>query len=267
MYFLLRFSPFLTSSSLFLLLLLLHAYPRWFAPLIGPLSMSVILFISTFIFLLLASVLIFIGAGHSFFSRIRFYPFLFIVWASGLSIIFFSENTYLLWGMFILLPLCTWIWLESLFLFWQRPVSYQAYTLEKLSSYLYLFALMLYTTAMVGLQTFIQIPFSFSMVISAIIYFFIQYDLYALHKLLLKHTMIFAAFGTILGVQLLFVLNLLPTHFFLYGLIIMLFYYIYTELVLQLLKKKKKGDLSMTLPIVIASLSALVLFFSTYFIQ
>ncbi len=267
MYFLLRFSPFLSSTVLFLLLLLLHSYPQWIATVLGPITLPIIGVISGIILLSVLLILIFIGAGHPFISRLRFYPFLFLLWASGLTVFFFSENIFLLWGLLVLLPLCTWIWLESLFLFWQRPISYQAYTLEKLSNYLYLLSLMLFTTAIVGLQTFIQVPFGISISVSALVYFFIQFDLYSIHKIALKHTLIFSAFGTLLGVQLLLVLNLLPTHFFLYGLIIMLFYYIYNELVIQLLKKRQQGELKLTIPLVIAGLSASIIFFSTYFIQ
>lgn len=268
MYFLLRFTPILSSTILFSVLFLLYSYPQWLNAAIGAITMSVIALFSFFILLLLLIALIFIGAGHSFFSRIRFYPFLLILWSSGLMVFFFSENQFLLWGLLILLPIATWIWLESLFLFWQRPVSYQAYTLEKLSNYLYLFALMLFTTAAIGLQTFIiQIPFWLSIGGSALVYFFVQYDLYSIHKIESRQTLTFAAFGTLLGIQLLLVLNLLPTHFFLYGLIIMLFYYIYNEVVLQLLKKKKQGELKLVVPIIVASLSALIVFFTTYFIQ
>lgn len=267
MYFLLRLSPLLSALLSLAGLSLLSSYPLWVQNLFGAMSLQTVFVFSLLLLVLNFLTLIFIGAGHPFISRLRFYPFLFFTWASGLSVFFFTEEPILQWFLIIVLPLVSWIWLENLFLFWQRSTSYQAYSLQKLGNYLYLLKLFLFTTAVIGLQVLIQLPFWFSYLLSTIGFYFIQFDLFSLHKIQSKNSFVFAAFGTILGMELLLVLNLLPTHFFLYGLIIVLFYYVWNELVLQLLKQKKRASIKITQHILTATLGAVIAFFTTYFLR
>ncbi|MEK0326372.1 MAG: hypothetical protein QQN63_11780, partial [Nitrosopumilus sp.] len=53
----------------------------------------------------------------------------------------------------------TWIWLESLFLYWQQSAQYQAHTLQKVAGYLYLTEIFLFSVALIGAQVLLQIPF------------------------------------------------------------------------------------------------------------
>ena len=68
----------------------------------------------------------------------------------------------------------------------------------------------------------------------------VQYDYFVLHRLDKKESLIIVLLGTLIGGELYLVLNLLPTHFFMYGIIISLFFYIWFGVCKQILRRKKE---------------------------
>ena len=96
MYILLRFTPILSNLLVALLLLALHANPEWLKSLLGDLSFQKIggIMIGVLVFFLFN--LIFLGAGVKLKTRLRFYPFLLLLWFSGLTIFFYSDHQLLL---------------------------------------------------------------------------------------------------------------------------------------------------------------------------
>jgi hypothetical protein len=266
MYILLRFTPILSNLLVALLLLALHANPEWLKSLLGDLSFQKIggIMIGVLVFFLFN--LIFLGAGVKLKTRLRFYPFLLLLWFSGLTIFFYSDHQLLLQILMISLPLASWIWMESLFVFWQRSFAYQAYTLERIAGYLYLFVIFLYTAAISGLYTLLQVPFWIISIALLLGYFLIQYDLLLLHKIEKEKSLPFGLISSLLGFQLAVVLYLLPTHFFMYGLIVMLFYYSWNGLVIKSLKKQENQGNSYSY-IVTSVLGGLLTIFTTLFLR
>src|SRR5690606_25630906 len=69
--------------------------------------------------------MLFLGHGHPLRSRLRFFPLLATLWFSGYGIFLYSDQPLVLLLLMILLPVLTWMWLENLYLFLQRPFAYQ----------------------------------------------------------------------------------------------------------------------------------------------
>jgi hypothetical protein len=266
MYFLLRLTPILSSVVSFFLLYQLYRPSEWITELLGP--MSAYRLIGTVLIVILVYLLsiIFIGAGYPVRARLRFFPFLAILWGAGIGVLSFSEQSLAIWGSLMALPVLAWIWMESLYLFWQRSLAYQANTVQRIASYLYLVGIFLYSVAAVGLQIFMQIPLWLVLVVSAGIYFGVQFDYFMLQQRKREEAIVYSLIGTILSLQLVLVLNLLPTHFFLYGLTIVLFFYTWLGIITQALKRRKDG-LKIRMYLTVSATGTLAVFFSALFVN
>ena len=213
------------------------------------------------IFALLIFTIFQIAHGQLFVTKLRFLAFPLLTFFSAFSIILFSDYGPFLYFVGFVVPLILWIWLESLYLLWQQPQSYQAYTLQSLSNYLYLITIFLFIVAATGMQVLFQAPFWLSAAIVALVFWLLQVDQLVLYKIKFPESSLFAILGTFLGMQLFFVLNLLPTHFFLYGLFISLFFYSWLGIGRQVLQRNQ--TISKSLPYVIIPLGGLLLTFFT----
>lgn len=268
MYILLRFSPAISSIFSFILLYLLATKSPLllrFLNLEAFTLQSIITILLVILFVFLATV-IFIGAGHSFKSRLRFFPFLLFTWLSGYSILLYSDTPSILWVLIFLLPLMSWIWLESLYLFWQRSLEYQAYTLERIATYLYNITVFLVASSVIGLQVLLQLPIWITTVTIVLTFFILVQDLFHLYKLNSREVLIYALLGSVLIFELAFVLNLLPTHFFMYGLSIALFYYLWCGIINQVLRRKSR-KLVVTSYLIVTSIGACLGVISSLFIR
>jgi hypothetical protein len=174
-----------------------------------------------------------IGHGYNLVSRLRFYPFLAVSTASAFTVFLYSDYRPILIGLAVLVPAYTWIWLESLYLFWQQPILYQPYTLQRLASYLYLLELFLFVAAAAGIQVLFLVPAWIIIPVSALVYGFAQYDLFSLYRLDPSYILRTSIVGTILAVQLQLVLNTLPTQFLLYSGLMAMFFYVWVGLTKQ----------------------------------
>lgn len=222
-----RLLPLLISLLNAGILLFLLIQPRW---LLGWFSLSRVDGIMVFVLLVISLLSTFvaltvIGHGYGLSSRLRFYPFLAISTASAFTIFLYSDYRPMLLGLTLLVPAYTWIWLESLYLFWQQPLSYQPYTLQRLASYLYLLELFMFVAAASGIQVLFLVPTWAVILVSAVVYCLIQYDLLSLCRLEPSYALRVSLAGTILAVQLQLVLNTLPTQFLLYSGLMTLFFY------------------------------------------
>lgn len=257
-------------SSLFLaiILVLAHLQPVWLLKLIHVNRLTLMQVIVIAIICIFVSIisLVLIGAGTSLFSRLRFAPFLVISWLSTLVIFLYSDQPFVIWPLIILITAMNWIWLESLYLFWQRPKYYQPYSLQRIANYAYLIELFLLVTAVIGLQILIQVPLWQMLLVIMAVVWAIQYDYFLLHKLDKQEGLIIALIGTIMAGELYLVLNLLPTHFYMYGIIISLFFYIWLGICKQVLRRKK--DLKyIKVPIILGSAGIVVSFVTSLLIR
>ncbi|MBI4121885.1 MAG: hypothetical protein HY461_00985 [Parcubacteria group bacterium] len=222
-----RFVPLLTSLLQAGILAFLLLQPDWFLGLfsftrVNGIIVAVLVALSL---LSLLAALLLIGQGYRLSSRLRFYPFLFITTASALTVFLYSDYRALLIAITLLVPMYTWIWLESLYLFWQQPVSYQPYSLQRLAAYLYLLEMFLFVAAAAGAEVLFQIPSVIVVPVAAMIYGLVQYDLLMMFRLKQPYAARVAAVGAILAFQLHIVLNALPTHFLMYAGLMVLFFY------------------------------------------
>ena len=268
MYLLLRFSPVLSSLGIFILMAFLLFPPasllEWLN--LEKPSVQYVATIVSFTFLMLVFTMIFIGAGQRFRDRLRFLLFPILMLASVWGIILFSDNRVFLGILWVLTPIACWVWYESLYLYWQRPVGYQAYTLERLSGDFYLLAVFLFTYALTGVQVLLQIPLWVSLLAASAVFFLIQYDLLQLQKLAVGKSLFFALLGTILSLELLIVLNLLPTHFLFFGLSVGLFFYVWLGIGTGSIKEHEEDSKSFTY-LIIGSLGFILAFTSTFWLR
>ena len=262
MYLLRRLLPPLLSISVFLVFFLLIFQPHWLLSRfeLGQFSSGFIRVTFSLVFALLVFTIYQISRGQLLTTKLRFLAFPLLTFLSAFSILLFSDYGPLLYFVAFIVPLILWIWLESLYLLWQQPQSYQAYTLQSLSNYLYLITIFLFIVAATGIQVLFQAPFWLTAVVVALVFWLLQVDQLVLYKIKFPESALFAILGTFLGMQLFFVLNLLPTHFFLYGLFISLFFYSWLGIGRQLLQRNM--TISKSMPYVIISLSG---FFITFF--
>ena len=266
MYFLLRISPLLSSLAGGGLLYLIIREANSLTDRSSLYSSLGLTGITIAISLLYLITIIFIGAGQPLRTRLRFFPFLFILWVSGIFVFLFQEQAWILWGFIIILPLMTWIWLESLFLYWQQSAQYQAHTLQKVAGYLYLTEIFLFSVALIGAQVLLQIPFWATFLLSAIVYWWLQYDLFRLNQIEAHRSSIYALFGTLLALELVLVLNLLPTHFFMYGLVVSLFFHSWFGIMIQVLHKKKEIK-STAFYLGVSGIGTGIVFFTSLFLR
>lgn len=264
MYILQRFTPLLVSGlHLFVCLFLLYQPTKIFETLgIGNIVIISIIITTAALFF---SLLI-IGRGHSVGSRLRFLPYLLISWFGGVSIFLFSENRSLLIGLSILLPVMIYLWLEVLYIYWQRTDSYQAYTLQRLANFLYVVALFLFVSGTTGLQVLVQIPMWITSIIVALVFAIMQFDLLQLHRQDWKESLIFAGLGSVLVHQLFIVLNLLPTHFYMYGLFVGLLFYVWIGIGTRFLRRQSYTQAQLSY-VIIGSVGIVLLFISSLWLN
>lgn len=234
MYLLLRFSPLLTSLLVFASFLVAYLKPSWF---FQP-TLSFIAYFGLLLSLFLTLVLIFIGAGYPLKTRLRFLPFLLITSLSAYILFLYSDNSFVIWAIIVILPAIVWIYLESLYLFWQRSSQYQAHTLQRIAHYLYIIEVFLLATALIGVQILLQVDFWIISSALAALFFAIQYDYFLLNKFAARESLVMSGLGTVMALEFSIVLNLLPTHFFMYGLIISLFFYVWLGISRQVLQRR-----------------------------
>ena len=252
-----RFTPLLVSIFPFFVYLFLLYQPVELFELGSIVALSFIIGLVVII-----AGLVIIGHGYPLFSRLRFSPYLIFTWIGGLSIFLFTDSRALLITLSIVIPSMLFLWLESVYIFWQRSELYQTYTLQRAAGFLYLIALFLFIAGLTGLQVLLQIPMWLTSVIVALVFGIMQFDLLQLHRLEFKESLIFAGLGSILAHQLFVVLNLLPTHFFMYGLFSSLLFYIWNGIGCQVLKRQTQ-KLSQLSYIIIGSLGVVILFVSS----
>lgn len=231
----------MSSFFLAVILVLGHLQPSWLLKLskVNRFTLSQIVAIALISVIVLLASLILIGIGNPLASRLRFAPFLLISWLSTLVIFLFSDQAFVIWPLIIIITALNWIWLESLYLFWQRSRYYQPYSLQRIANYAYLIELFLFITAVIGIQTLLQVPLWQMLLLIMAVSIGIQYDFFLLHKLDKKESLIIALIGSIMAGELYLVLNLLPTHFYMYGIVISLFFYIWLGICKQVLRRKK----------------------------
>lgn len=240
MYLLLRFTSFLLSGIGFLFLFVLSRpafLDRINASQAGPYLLYG--FIGFYLILLVAG-LLFLGRGYPIKTRLRFFPLLGVIWAAGYGIFLYTDQRSLLTGLFVALPLFTWIWLENLYLFWQRSFAYQAYSLPRIARYLYVIALFLLAAFVIGFQVLLQLPAWLVFFVMLLMVSWLQIDYFLLQQLSIRESILYGLFGTILYGQLFLVMHLLPTHFFLYGLLTALFFYVWLGIMTQVLSRKQE---------------------------
>lgn len=263
-----RFTPLITSVLIWLTSLILFLEPKWLLGLFGLNSLTT-LFVALLTLLgvlVLLGGLMLISRGFHLSARLRFFPFLLLTWLSGLSVFLFSESRGFLFVLTILIASMIFLWLESLYLFWQQPESYQASTLPQLANYLYLVMLFLFVSGLTGLQILMQIPIWLTGMIVIAIVALIQYDLLQLHNVDSRKSQIFTTIGSLLFLQLFIILNLLPTHFFMYGLISALFFYVWLGIGRQALKRELEQRSQLNY-IIVSSVGFVATFISSIWIQ
>ena len=228
MYLLLRLTPIFSSLFILLMLLILLQPGLWLGVFgIEKSSIYLITILAALCFLCLLGTMIIIGMGLKLKVRLRFLPFSILFLTSVFAICLFSDSVIFLIALLTITPIILWAWHENIYLFWQHPFRYQAYTLERLANYFYLLNLFLFIYALTGIQILLQIPFWAVLIVAASVFMIIQYDLFMLHKLQKQKSLFFSLIGTIMGLEALMINNLLPTQFLFYGLSIMLLFYIW----------------------------------------
>lgn len=202
------------------------------------LSWAHVLGVSAFSLLVILVSLFVIGAGEPVKSRYRFALFPVLLSISGFTILLYSDYPPAQYALLGIVPLFTGLWLEILYSFWQRPDLYHPYTLQKVAGYFYLVELFLFVAALVGVQVLVQFPGWLMTLTGTVVFWLVQIDLLRLHQFDTLKTAVFALFGTILATELLVALNLLPTHFFMAGMLVALFFYAWLGIGKQFLLKE-----------------------------
>jgi len=265
MYLLIRFTPIISSIFLGLIFIFGYFQPAWLlkAFQLNRLTLSATFNLAVISALIILSSVIIIGMGVSFVSRLRFIPFIFISWLSAFVIFLYSDQPYVVWPIIILIPAINWVWLESLYLYWQRPEFYQPYSLQRIANYFYLLEIFLFITAVIGLQILMQVPIWMILILAVLVLFYIQYDYLLLHQLDKIESLIISLLGTILAGELYLVLNLLPTHFFMYGILISIFFYLWLGIGKQILRRNKELKY-IKLPMILGGLGAIAIFITSF---
>lgn len=264
MYFLLRLSPLLSSLIGYFVLDSLRRKSLWLEPFISTISTKSLGLFLVAVLVFFLVLLTFIGAGYPLKNRLRFFPYLAILWLSGTSYFFLIDDQQTMVILSLLLPVLSWIWLESLFLFWQRSHAYQAYTLQRIANYCYLIVLFLVFVSLSAFQSFLQLPFWIVLILGALASFTLTIDLFFLHKIPPKDAILSSALITFFSVQLFAILHLLPTQFMLYGLIMMLLFYVWNGVFIQLYKEHKRLK-QVGLYVATAGIGSMLILFFTLF--
>ncbi len=264
-----RFLPFLLSLAHAGALLVLYFQPKWLFALFSMPRISSVFVLSVLAFCLGLAffALMSIGYGYHVLSRLRFYPFLAVSTTSAFIVFLYTDYRPILLGITFVVPAYTWIWTESLYLFWQQPVLYQPYTLQRLASYLYLLEIFLFVAAISGLQVLFLVPTWITLPVSAALYLFVQYDVLFLSRLDSAYAWKVAFVGTILAIQLQVVLQTLPTHFLLYSGLMTIFFYAWLGLTKQAANPQQPYTRRQVLPYALVStLGAVMTFVSSLWI-
>lgn len=264
MYFLQRFSSFLNSIIQAAGMLFLFWQPKFFYErfeLKGIVITVLLLMAISFI----SSVLL-VGKGVKIKQKIHFGSFLLLSWASIITVFLFNDlNSISLWLIFVL-PLLHGIWLETLFFFWQQPISYQPYTLQKLANYLYLVAIFFAVVALTGLMIYMQWPFYLIWVLLGLLFWIINFDLLILQAFEKQEAAIISAIGSVIGMQIYLVAHLLPGNFFLYAVLVALFFYLWFGIIKAYQQKRWQRKMIYSY-ISISSAGIIAALFTTFWIR
>jgi hypothetical protein len=235
-----RFTPLLCALTQGALFAFLVWRPAWLLKLLQTPSLTWSYVLGACVVSVLAILvsLFVIGAGEPMKSRYRFSLFPLLLTLSGFTILLYSEYPPAHYALLILIPSFIGLWLEILYYFWQRPDLYHPYSLQKIAAYVYLVEIFLFVAALVGVQVLVQVPAWLTTLTGTVVFWLIQIDLLRLHQFDTLKAAVFALFGTILATELLVALNLLPTHFFMEGALVALFFYAWLGIGKQFLLKE-----------------------------
>lgn len=265
MFLLRRFTPFLCALAQGALFAFLIRRPVWLLKLLHATTIGwdhVLLTVLLSGFIILLSLFI-LGAGEPLYSRYRFSLFPLILSLSGFIVLLYTETPTAQYLLMAVVVTFTALWLEVLYLFWQRPDLYQPYSLQKIAGYLYLVEIFLFVAALIGVQVLVMIPAWSITLFAAAIFWLIQIDWLRLHQFDLFKATVFALFGTVMATELLVALNLLPSHFFMIGSVMALFFYAWLGIGRQFLLKEIDKPQLVTY-IVVSSLGSLFTVVSTF---
>lgn len=239
--------------------------PGWVLKLLQTTTLAWPHVLTVFLLSLLAILLslFIIGSGEPLKSRYRFALFPVLLTISGYTVLLYSEYPPAHTALLVIIPAFVGLWLEILYYFWQRPDLYHPYSLQKVASYLYLVEIFLFVAALVGVQVLVQLPAWIATLIATLIFWLIQMDMLRLHQFDTLKAFVFALFGTILATELLVALNLLPTHFFMEGAVLALFFYAWFGIGKQFLQKEVDKP-QVVAYVVVAAVGSLVTMVSSF---
>lgn len=214
MYLLRRIIPVLSSAWVTAMLAMLAWYPhvlQWLSreAHVGSVTLGIVLGLS---WAVAALSMIAIGAGHPVLSRIRFFVFPFLLIGSSFTLLTFLDRALWVFAVVFGTGIMLWLWYESLYLFWQQPQWYQPYTLQRLSSFLYVVLFFIFDLALSGLYVYLQMRFWGVAAVLAFVCLLLLADAFSLAQMPRAQAFLAAALGAFAAAELFLAVSYLPTH-------------------------------------------------------
>lgn len=168
-----------------------------------------------------------VGAFHPMPSRLRFLLFPFILAGSTMALLTISEPSVMPLAVAALSTALVWIWYESLYLFWQQPMLYQPYTLQRLSSHVHVYAMFVAMSALTGIQVYLQMRFWGVVLFAGIIVASLLADVLSLSQVSREKFALALVCGAFLGIEWFVAISYLPTHVFFTGILMAIYLYVW----------------------------------------
>lgn len=152
-------------------------------------------------------------------------------------------------------------YLENLYTFLYRTSLYQVSSLGRLTEYINLLTAFLLFSSLYSFKIFMNWPIYPLILTALIVNFILVFEILRINKIILGHCVLYAAIGSLILSEALWVISFLPNGFYVGGLAVTIFYYAFVNLALQYLQNKWNGRAH--LKYVLISVLSLILIYVT----